>query len=63
MEADVEVSIGLLLEIGGVKSAEQVKTLGAPVQLAVPNLDVPNLDVPKVDLSIYDALLTSGVGT
>jgi hypothetical protein len=32
--------------------------LGAPVQLAV-----PSLEVPKIDLSIYDALLTVGVGT
>lgn len=58
MEADVEVALGLLLESGGVKSAEQVKMLGAPVQLAV-----PSLEVPKIDLSIYDALLTVGVGT
>ena len=58
MEADVEVALGRLLDSGGVKSAEQVKALGTPVQL-----EVPSLAVPEIDLSVYDALLTAGVGT
>jgi hypothetical protein len=58
MEADVEVALGRLLDRGGVKSAEQVKALGTPVQL-----EVPSLAVPEIDLSVYDALLTAGVGT
>jgi len=52
LESQVEEVLARLLAEGGLRGAEQVKALVAPVRP-----EVPELAQPEVDLSSYDALL------